>query len=42
LEVLWFVEGLDLDPGLRTALVLAFLGVHGSSSPLVSGVWQFY
>ena len=41
-EVLWLVEGLDLDPGLRTALVPAFLGVHGSSSPLVSGVWQFY
>src|SRR5215211_6396967 len=41
-QVLWLVEGLDLDPGLRAALVLAFLGVHGSSSPLVSGVWQFY
>src|SRR5918994_4906214 len=41
-QVLWLVEGLDLYPGLRTALVPAFLGVHDSSSPLVSGVWQFY
>ena len=41
-QVLGLVEGLDLDPGLRTALVPAFLGVHGASSPLVSGVWQFY
>src|SRR5215211_5840245 len=40
-EVLWLVEGLDLDPRLRTALVLAFLGVHRSSSPIISGVWQF-
>src|SRR5215211_4924635 len=41
-EILGLVEGLDLDPGLRMALVPAFLGVHGLSSPLVSGVWQFY
>jgi hypothetical protein len=40
--VLWLVEGLDLYPGLRTALVPAFFGLHGSSSPLVSRVWQFY
>src|SRR5215218_11395536 len=37
-EILWLVEGLDLDPGLRTALVLAFLGVHGSFYTLESGV----
>src|ERR671912_190409 len=41
-DVVWLVEGLDLDSRLRTAFVLAFLGVHGSSSPLVSGVRQFY
>src|SRR5215210_2014740 len=41
-QVVRLVEGRDLDPGLRAALVLAFLGVHGVSSPLVSGVWQFY
>jgi hypothetical protein len=41
-EVVGLVEGLDFDPGLRVALVVAFLGVHRVSSPLVSGVWQFY
>src|ERR687897_1460023 len=41
-EVLRLVEGLDLDPGLRTTLLLAVFGLQGSPSPLASGVWEFY